>query len=153
MRFLMVVKHSENPGTPPPALMAAMDKLIESNVRDGSMISTGGLAPMAQSTRVRVAKGNVTVTDGPFTEAKEIIGGFAMFDLKSKEEALEKTKAFMGLHREHWPEFEGETEIRQISGPEDFAQHQHFAQPLQVPPPKPHHNSRPPNKPTPPHSH
>ena len=123
MRFLMMVKHSENPGPPPPALMAAMDKLVESNVKDGSMINTGGLAPTAQSTRVRVAKGKLTVIDGPFTEAKEIIGGYAIFDLKSKEEALEKAKVFMELHREHWPEFEGETEIRQIFGPEDFAQH------------------------------
>jgi hypothetical protein len=132
MRFMMMVKHSENPGAPPPALMAAMDKLIESNVKDGSMISTGGLAPMAQSTRVRVAKGKLTITDGPFTEAKEIIGGFAMFNLKSKEEALEKAKVFMELHRQHWPEFEGETEIRQIFGPEDFAQHEDFAKHLEV---------------------
>ncbi len=123
MRFMMMVKHSENPGDPPKALMDAMDKLVESNVKDGSMISTGGLAPTAQSTSVRVSKGKLTVTDGPFTEAKEIIGGFAIFDLKSKEEALEKAKVFMELHRQHWPEFEGETEIRQIFGPEDFAQH------------------------------
>jgi len=132
MRFMMMVKHSENPGAPPPALMAAMDKLIESNVKDGSMINTGGLAPTAQSTRVRVSKGKITVTDGPFTEAKEIIGGYAIFNLKSKEEALEKAKVFMELHREHWPEFEGETEIRQIFGPEDFAQHEDFAKHLEV---------------------
>lgn len=123
MRFLMMVKHGENPGVPPKALMDAMDKLVESEVNSGSMITTGGLAPTAQSTRVRVAKGRLTVTDGPFTEAKEIIGGFAMFDLKSKEEALEKARIFMELHRQHWPEFEGETEIRQIFGPEDFAHH------------------------------
>jgi hypothetical protein len=103
--------------------MDAMDKLVETNVKDGSMITTGGLAPMAQTTRVRVSKGKLTVTDGPFTEAKEIIGGFAMFELKSKEEALEKTRVFMDLHRQHWPEFEGETEIRQIFGPEEFAHH------------------------------
>src|SRR5258708_8278058 len=87
------------------------------------MMSSGGLSPTAQSTSVRVSKGKLTVTDGPFTEAKEIIGGFAIFDLKSKEEALEKAKIFMELHRQHWPEFEGETEIRQIFGPDDFAQH------------------------------
>jgi len=132
MRFMMMVKHGENPGAPPPALMAAMDKLVESNVKDGSMINTGGLAPTAQSTRVRVSKGKVTVTDGPFTEAKEIIGGYAIFDLKSKEEALEKAKVFMELHREHWPEFEGETEIRQIFGPEDFATHDDFAKHIEV---------------------
>jgi hypothetical protein len=123
MRFLMMVKHTENPGVPPKALMEAMDKLIERSVTDGSMINTGGLAPTAQSTRVRVSKGKLTVTDGPFTEAKEIIGGYAMFNLKSREEAIEKAKVFMELHRQHWPEFEGETEVRQIFGPEDFAQH------------------------------
>ncbi len=123
MRFMMMVKHGENPGAPPPALMAAMDKLVEASVNDGSMINTGGLAPTALSTHVRLAKGKITVTDGPFTEAKEIIGGYAIFDLKSKEEALERAKAFMDLHLQHWPEFEGETEIRQIFGPDDFAQH------------------------------
>jgi hypothetical protein len=123
MRFMMMVKHSENPGVPPKALMDAMDKLVEASVKDGTMISTGGLAPSAQSSRVRVSKGKLTVTDGPFTEAKEIIGGYAQFELKSKEEAIEKAKIFMELHRQHWPEFEGETEIRQIFGPEDFAQH------------------------------
>jgi hypothetical protein len=129
----MMVKHGENPGVPPKALMAAMDKLIEGEVKSGSMITTGGLAPMAQTTRVRVAKGKLTVTDGPFTEAKEIIGGFAIFDLKSKEEALEKARIFMELHRQHWPEFEGETEVRQIFGPEEFATHEDFAKHLEVP--------------------
>ncbi len=123
MRFLMMVKHGANPGAPPKALMDAMETLVKAAVDDGSMISTGGLAPMALSTRVRIEKGKLTVTDGPFTEAKEIVGGFAMFDLKSREEARERARVFMELHREHWPEFEGETEVRQIFGPEDFAQH------------------------------
>jgi hypothetical protein len=79
----MMVKHGENPGVPPKALMAAMDKLVEGEVKSGSMITTGGLASTAQSTRVRVSNGKLTLTDGPFTEAKEIIGGFAIFDLKS----------------------------------------------------------------------
>lgn len=123
MRFMMMVRTAENSGPPPKALMDAMDKLVEASVKDGSMITTGGLAPTAQSTRVRVSKGKLTVTDGPFTEAKETIGGYAIFDLKSKEEALERTRVFMDLHRQHWPEFEGETEVRQIFGPEDFAHH------------------------------
>jgi hypothetical protein len=103
--------------------MDAIGKLAEASVKDGSMITTGGLAPTAQSTRVRLSKGKLTVTDGPFTEAKETIGGYAQFELKSREEAIERTKIFMELHRQHWPEFEGETEIRQIFGPEDFAEH------------------------------
>ena len=108
MRFMMMVKHGENPGAPPKALMDAMDKLVESNVKDGSMISTGGLAPMAQSTRVRVAKGKLTVTDGPFTEAKEIVGGFAIINAKSKEDAIRITKDFLNIAGD------GETEIRQL---------------------------------------
>jgi hypothetical protein len=62
------------------------------------------------------------VTDGPFTEAKEVIGGYAQFELKSKEEAVKGAVRFMELHRKHWPGWEGEAEVRQIFGPEDFAQ-------------------------------
>jgi len=78
---------------------------------------------MAQSTRVRLSGGQIKVTDGPFTEAKEVVGGYAEFELKSKEEAIEGAVRFMELHKKHWPGWEGETEIRQIFGPEDFAQH------------------------------
>jgi hypothetical protein len=57
------------------------------------------------------------VIDGPFTESKEVVGGFAMMDLKSKEEAIEVAQRFIELHREHWPGWEGESEIRQVFGP------------------------------------
>jgi len=123
MKFMMMVKHGENSGPPPKELMDAIAILSEEAVKDGSMIVSGGLAPIAQSTRVRVSKGQLTVTDGPFTEAKEVVGGFAQFELKSKEDAIKGAVRFMELHRKHWPAFEGETEIRQIFGPEDFAQH------------------------------
>jgi len=123
MRFMMMVKHAENSGPPPKELMDAIASLSEEAVKAGTMIGSGGLAPMAQSTRVRVSHGQLTVTDGPFTEAKEVVGGFAQFELKSKEEAIEGAVRFMELHKKHWPGWEGETEIRQIFGPEDFAQH------------------------------
>ena len=122
MRFMMMVKHAEQQGPPPKELMDAIAILSEEAVKDGSMISNGGLAPLAQSTRVRVSKGELTVTDGPFAEAKEVVGGYAQFELKSKEEAIQGAIRFMELHRKHWPGWEGETEIRQIFGPEDFAQ-------------------------------
>src|SRR5580693_4081603 len=122
MKFLMLVKHAENQGPPPKELMDAIAILGEEAVKNGTMLNNGGLAPIAQSTRVRVSKGQLTVTDGPFTEAKEVIGGYAQFELKSKQEAIDGAVRFMELHRKHWPEFEGETEIRQIFGPEDFAQ-------------------------------
>jgi len=122
MRFMMLVKHPENSGPPPKALMDAITEISEEAVKSGTMIANGGLAPTAQSTRVRVSGGKLTVIDGPFTEAKEVIGGFAQFELKSKEEAIEGAVRFMELHRKHWPGWEGETEIRQIFGPEDFPQ-------------------------------
>jgi hypothetical protein len=117
---MMLVKSVENSGPPPKALMDAIAKLGEEAVKAGTMVMTGGLAPSAMSTRVRLSKGQIKTTDGPFTEAKEVIGGYAVFDLKSKEEALQSALHFMGLHKLHWPGWEGETEIRQIFGPEDF---------------------------------
>ena len=123
MKFMMLVKHPEKMGPPPQALMDAIEKLTEEAVKSGTILGSGGLAPMAQSTRVRVSGGKLTVTDGPFVETKEAVGGFAQFELKSKEEAIEGAVRFMELHRKYWPGWEGETEIRQIFGPEDFAQH------------------------------
>jgi hypothetical protein len=122
MRFMMMVKHAENTGFPPKELMDAMASLSEEAVKAGTMLGSGGLAPTAQSTRVRVSNGQLTVTDGPFTETKEVVGGFAQFELKSKEEAIEGAVRFMELHKTHWPGWEGETEIRQIFGQEDFPQ-------------------------------
>lgn len=123
MRFMMLVKHAENQGPPPKDLMEAIGKLAEEDAKNGrTMISSGGLAPSAQSTRVRVAGGQLKVIDGPFTEAKEMVGGYAQFELPSKQEAIDGAIRFMELHRKHWPGWEGETEIRQIFGPEDFAQ-------------------------------
>ena len=122
MRFMMLVKHAENSGPPPKQLMDAIAILSEEAVKNRTMLGNGGLAPIAQSTRVRVSKGRLTVTDGPFAEAKEVIGGYAQFEMKSKEEAIEGAVRFMELHKKYWPEWEGETEIRQIFGPEDFAQ-------------------------------
>ena len=122
MRFMMLVKHAENAGAPPKELMEAIGKLAEEAVKKGTMIETGGLAPTTQSTRVRVTGGQVKVIDGPFAEAKEVVGGYAQFELKSKEEAIEGAVRFMELHRKHWPGWEGETEIRQIFGPQDVEQ-------------------------------
>jgi hypothetical protein len=119
MRFMMLVKSAENFGPPPKALMDAIGELAQEAVKTGTMVESGGLSPTAMSTRVRVSAGNVTAIDGPFTESKEVVGGFAVFELKSKQEALEGALRFMELHKKHWPGWEGETEIRQIFGPED----------------------------------
>src|SRR5271170_7837013 len=119
MRFMMIVKHTENQGPPPRALMDAIAKLGEEAAKAGTMLGQGGLGPTAQGARVVLSRDRVTVIDGPFTEAKEVIGGYLQFELKSKEEAIESAVRFMELHRKHWPGWEGETEVRPIYGPED----------------------------------
>jgi hypothetical protein len=121
MRFMMLVKHSESQGPPPKGFMDEMAKLSEDAVKAGRMVISGGLASTAASARVRLSKGQIRAIDGPFTEAKEVVGGFAVLEYKSKKEALEGAVAFMELHKKHWPGWEGETEVRQMLGPEDFA--------------------------------
>ena len=101
MKFMMLVKAAENSGPPPKELMDAIAIISEEAVKNGSMLGNGGLAPTAQSTRIRISKGQLTVTDGPFTEAKEVIGGYAQFELKSKQEAIDGAVRFMELHRKH----------------------------------------------------
>ena len=122
MRYMMIVKHKEAQGMPPKELMDAIGKLSEEAIKNGTLLGNGGLLPTSAGASVRLSGGRVTVTDGPFTEAKEIIGGYALFELKSKEEAVEAALYFMELHKKHWPGWEGETEIRQVLGPEAFEQ-------------------------------
>jgi hypothetical protein len=114
MRFMIVVKSAENAGPPPKALMAAIAKLGEEATRAGVMVETGGLLPSAMGARVRLSARKLIVSDGPFAECKEQIGGYAVYDVKSKNEAIEWTSRFMHLHKEQWPGWEGESEIRQI---------------------------------------
>ena len=111
---MMIVQHAENQGPPPKALMDAIAALAEEETRSGRMLGSGGLAPTAQGARVRIANGKVTVTDGPFTETNEVLGGYAQFELKSREEAIQSAVRFMELHKKHWPGWEGEAEIRQM---------------------------------------
>jgi hypothetical protein len=120
MRFMMLVKSTERSGPPPKELMDAIAKLGEEASKDGSMIESGGLAPTAMSTRVSLSGGKITAIDGPFAETKEVVGGYAVFEFKSKQEAIESTLRFMELHRKYWPGWEGETEIRQIFTQMDY---------------------------------
>ena len=119
MRFMMIVKHAENQGMPPQSLMDAITKLAEEETKAGTMLGTGGLVPSVYGARVRLSGGQVKVIDGPFTEAKEVIGGYAQFELKSREEAIASAVRFMELHKQHWPGWEGETEVRPMMNPED----------------------------------
>jgi hypothetical protein len=118
---MMLVKSAEeNLGLPPKPLMDAIGKMAEEATRAGLMIESGGLAPTAMSSRVRVSKGKLSTIDGPFMESKEVVGGYAVFEFPSKEKAIESAVNFMELHRQHWPGWDGETEVRQIFGPEDY---------------------------------
>ena len=114
MRFLNMIKGPENVGPPPNALMVAIAKLGEEAMKAGVLIETGGLFPSAMGARVRLSGGKLVVTDGPFAEAKEVIGGYAVFQVKTKQEAIGWASRFMQLHKDHWPGWEGEAEIRQI---------------------------------------
>lgn len=100
--------------------MNAIAKLGEEATRAGTLIETGGLYQSAAGARVRLSGGKIAVTDGPFTEAKEVVGGYAIYDVKSQEEAIEATSRFMELHREHWSGWVGESEIRQIFDASNF---------------------------------
>jgi hypothetical protein len=123
MRFMMMVRHRENQGPPPKALMDAIAKMAEEETKAGRMRGTGGLAPTAQGARVRLAGGKVNVIDGPFTETNEVVGGYAEFELASHDDAIRAAVRFMELHKQHWPGWEGETEVRQLFGPDDFGEH------------------------------
>ena len=107
MRFLSIVKSAENQGPPPQALLDAIAKLTEDSLKDGSLVQTGGLGQTSTGTRVRLSRGKVTVTDGPFSEAKEVVGGYAVLQAPSRREAIEATRRFLQLHQEHWPGWEG----------------------------------------------
>ncbi|HEU4689691.1 MAG TPA: YciI family protein [Vicinamibacterales bacterium] len=118
MRFMMIVKADKNyeAGTPPPPeLLAAIGKLSEEMVKAGVILDMGGLLPSSKGARINVKKGKLTVTDGPFSEAKELIGGYAILQVKSREEAIERGRRFMQIHADVLgPSYDGELEIRQM---------------------------------------
>ena len=120
MRYMMLVKSPMRPCAPPKEFMEALAKLVGDNAKTGAMIQSGGLASIDISTRIRLSNGEITIIDGPFAETKEVVGGFAEFEFQTKEDAVESTRRFMEIHQKHWPGWEGETEIRQIYGPDDF---------------------------------
>ena len=119
MKYLTFIRHSESyrQSPPPAALMEAMGEFVERSMRDGILVDTGGLLPSKDGARVRLTNGKITVTDGPFSESKEVIGGFAILKTESKAEAIRVATEFMELHRKHWPGFEGESELRPMFDP------------------------------------
>jgi hypothetical protein len=111
MRFMFIVK-SAHPGPPTPELLEAMDKLADREIKAGRLIDQGGLLPLAAGAQVRITNGQLRVIDGPFAEAKEVIGGYAILELPGKEEALASAKEFMQLHKDLMPGWEGVCELR-----------------------------------------
>ena len=117
MRFLSMIRIDETTGqVPSEQLMADMGKLIEELTRTGQLVSTAGLRPTSEGVRVRLHRGGrLTALDGPFTETKEVIGGYAILEAQSKAEAVELTRRFLKVHGTDW---DLECEVRQLDGPE-----------------------------------
>jgi hypothetical protein len=107
-RFLSIYKTVERNAPPSPEEMAKMGKLVEDGFKSGYLVATEGCLPTALGARIRLSQGRVSVTDGPFTESKEVVAGFAILNANSKEEAIQLTKDFLQVAGE------GECEIRQI---------------------------------------
>ena len=116
MRFMSIIT-SAKVGAPTPELMEAMNKLADREIKSGRMLDMGGLTPIASGARVTVKGGALSVTDGPFIEAKEVIGGYSITEMPGKEEALALAVEFMQLHADHQPGWEGTCEVRAFAGP------------------------------------
>src|SRR5258708_9606226 len=98
MRFMYIVKHPGPPGNPTPQLMEAMHKLADREIKAGRMLDNGGLMPVQTGAQIRIADGKLSVIDGPFVEAKEGVGGYAIFELRDKEEAVGGGEGIMSQH-------------------------------------------------------
>jgi len=108
MRFLSIYKTVETGTMPTPEEMSRMGQLVEEGMKAGSLLAAEGCLPSAAGARVRLANGKVSVTDGPFTEAKEVIGGLAILQAESKEKAIELARQFLQVAGD------GECELRQL---------------------------------------
>ena len=112
MRFLSLIRVNESAGKKPDErLINDMTQLMTEMTADGTLLDTGGLCPTAQGKRVRLSRGKQTVSDGPFTESKEVIGGYAMLQADSVEHALQLVRRFLDVHGDEW---EVECELRQV---------------------------------------
>jgi len=121
MRFLSMVRIHEASGQKPTQrLMEEMGKLVDEMTRSGALVSTAGLTPTREGKRVRSNHGKISVTDGPFTETKEVVGGYAILEAPSMKEALELTRRFLEVHGDEW---NVECEVRPLAMPEVGAAH------------------------------
>ena len=116
MRYLILLTSNQPPAPPPPGLMEGIMALGEEATKAGALLDTAGLMPSAAGSRIALRQGALSVTDGPFAEAKEVIS-YALYDVRSKDEAIEWTNRFMKLHRDLWPGWEGEADVLQCFSP------------------------------------
>ena len=119
MRYLMLLKAAEPATPPPPELMEAIARLGEEATKAGALLDFAGLAPSTAGARLELTSGDLIVSDGPFAEAREVVS-YAVYDVRSKEAAVEWGSRFLQAHRQYWPEWEGSTDIHQLFGPEDL---------------------------------
>ena len=116
MRYMVLLRAAKTSSPPPDGLMEGIAKLGEEAAKSGALLDTAGLAPSDAGARVTVKSGELSVTDGPFTEAKEMIS-YALWEVSSKEEAVEWASRFMKLHRDLWDGWEGESDVLQVFEP------------------------------------
>jgi hypothetical protein len=119
VRYMVMLNMAEDVGPPPAALVDAMGAAMSEAFAAGTMLDAGGLAPTVSSTRVRLEKGTITINDGPFAEAKEVVGGYAVIEVRSHEEAVENARRMVQLHLDHWPGWRGWADVRRIAGPDE----------------------------------
>lgn len=119
MKYLSFLRHPESVRDQPmpPGFMDEMRKFIDRSIQNGSLVDTGGLLPSKEGFKIRLSGGKLKVVDGPFAESKEVIGGWAILKADSREEVVKVATEFMELHREFWPGFEGESEVRPMFEP------------------------------------
>ena len=115
MRFLSMVRVAETGQKPSERLMNEMGKLIEEMMKKGKLVRTAGLRPTKEGFRMRSNRGKLSMTEGPFTETKEVIGGYAILEAASLEEAKELTRRFLEVHGDEW---NVECEVRALDGQE-----------------------------------
>ena len=119
-RYLMLIRHREDfrNAQIPQALLDEMGEFVNEKLKTGVLIDTAGLQPTSNAATVRLSRGKVSVTDGPFSEAKEVVGGYALINAHSRAKAIEIATEFVEIHRRTWPEFECACEVRPIEGDE-----------------------------------
>lgn len=122
MRYMVLLKMQEDVGEAPAELQAVMGRELGEAFAAGSIVDAGGLWPTWQSVEMRLAEGTITTSDGPYAEAKEVVGGYSILEARSQEEAVQGARRVLQIHRDYWPGWEGSVEVRRISGPEEGPQ-------------------------------